>query len=182
MRKVTLVRWTGLCLEGPSIFLESSIFLRVLTCACGEGEIVTLEADWGRHWPLNVKKSELITFFGVTWQTLDFKLKHLHNLGGDQKKKPTEKCIKWSFFKFLDFHFSWTNFRTRFWTRGHVPRGWSLNGNENWGSYGHDNLNYPKYSMQTTSLVWLTPEWECEIVIWIVKAITPSRVQQTRSL
>ena len=32
------------CLEGPSIFLESFIFLYVLICACGEGEIVAVMA------------------------------------------------------------------------------------------------------------------------------------------
>ena len=32
------------CLEGPSIFLESFIFLRVLICACREGEIVAVMA------------------------------------------------------------------------------------------------------------------------------------------
>ena len=32
------------CLEGPGIFLQSSIFLRILICACGEGEIVAVMA------------------------------------------------------------------------------------------------------------------------------------------
>merc|ERR1711860_446557 len=32
------------CLEGPSIFLESSILLRVLIFACREGEIVAVMA------------------------------------------------------------------------------------------------------------------------------------------
>ena len=32
------------CLEGPSIFLESFILLRILICVCGEGEIVAVMA------------------------------------------------------------------------------------------------------------------------------------------
>ena len=34
------------------------------------------------------------------------------------------------FFIFCVFCFSWTNFRTRFWPRGHVPRGYSVNEKE----------------------------------------------------
>ena len=34
------------------------------------------------------------------------------------------------FFNFFDFHFSLTIFRTRFWPRGHVPRGCSANEKE----------------------------------------------------
>merc|ERR1711911_14423 len=34
------------------------------------------------------------------------------------------------FLKFCDFCFSWTHFRTRFWPRGHVPRGCALNEKE----------------------------------------------------
>ena len=37
------------------------------------------------------------------------------------------------FFNFHDFHFSLTIFRTRFWPRGHVPRGCSAN--KNWRSW-----------------------------------------------
>ena len=46
-----------------------------------------------------------------------------------------KKQLEWAlevgfFFKFCDFCFSRTHFRTLFWPRGHVPRGCSVNEKE----------------------------------------------------
>ena len=56
------------CLEGPSIFLESFIFLIVLICACGEGEIVAVMACLSllRVHPLQSPDMQLS--LGRSWQ------------------------------------------------------------------------------------------------------------------
>ena len=91
------------------------------------------------------------------------------------------------FFNFCDFHFSLTIFRTRFWPRGHVPRGWSHNEKER--SWNAEMFRYQNFEnrtriegvmamtiktlqnshcrQQTTSQVWLTREWGSVMMILI---------------
>ena len=58
--------------------------------------------------------------------TPNFKLKLWVHLWGDPLKKVCGKTPRsWFLSKKHNFWFSWTNFRTRFEARGHVPRGCS---------------------------------------------------------
>ena len=52
-----------------------------------------------------------------------------------------------TFFKFCDFCFSWTNFRTHFWPRWHMPRGCTANEIER--SWKADKLRHKNFENRT---------------------------------
>ena len=63
-----------------------------------------------------------------------------------------KKVLEWNlevgfFFNFCDFCFSWTHFRTRFWPRGHVPRGCAVNEKER--SWKADVFRHKNFENQT---------------------------------
>ena len=62
-----------------------------------------------------------------------------------------KKVVKWGpevgFFSFFWIFFSWTKFRTRFWPRGHVPRGCALNEKER--SWKADMFRHKNFENRT---------------------------------